>query len=79
MGRVGDSGVGACLLLGGVGFWGLWLQGPGDRRSSACAWCVGLGPGPSGGRGHVQWFLWAQGFLRQPVWWWVDRAVSLPT
>ena len=23
MGRVGDSGVGACLLLGGVGFWGL--------------------------------------------------------
>ena len=34
-------------------------------------WYVGLGPGPTGGHGHVQGKVWAQGVLRQPVCWYV--------
>lgn len=29
--------------------------------------CVWAAPGPSGGQGHVQGWLWAQGFLGQPL------------
>ena len=38
-----------------------FLEG-GARAQGILAWWVELGPGPSGGQGHVQsWQLWAQG------------------
>ena len=70
------SGAVACLLVCGAGSWCLWLQGPGVPCLVPVHWCVGLGPGPSDGQGHVQGWLLSQGILRQPVCWWV---VTLPS
>ena len=34
-------------------------------------WRVELGPGPCGDQGGVHGWLWTQGVLRQPFYWWV--------
>ena len=41
LGGAGDSGAGACPLVGGVGNQGLWLEGPGGPGYSACALVCG--------------------------------------
>lgn len=64
MGEPRDPRVGACPL---------WVDhGP---RVSGCKasdlvsvhQCIRAAPGASGGQGHVQGWLWAQGFLGQPL------------
>lgn len=54
--------------------WVLWLQGPGGGGLVPGYWCVGPCPGPSGGQDCIWGWLWAQGILRQPAWWWVGLA-----
>ena len=66
-------GADACPPVGRAGLQGLWLQGPRGPESSACIPVCGSGPGPSGWHGCVCGKLWAQGVLRQSLFW---RAVS---
>ena len=61
---IGDSGSGACPLVGGARSQGLCMQGPGCPRSSACPvvcrawslalWWAGLCPGEGVGSGGLK-------------------------
>lgn len=70
----GDLGAGACLLVGGAWFWGLWLESPGVLGSDA--WALVCGAVFSGGQGCFQRWLWTHGVLTQPACWWVGLSVS---
>ena len=65
--KPGDSGAGVCPLLGGTGFWGLWLQGPGGPGSSACTLMCG----------SWSWALWWTGVAMGSGCWGVLDCVCL--
>ena len=55
------------------------MQGPGGPESRACIPVCGSGPGPSGWHGCVCGKLWAQGVLRQSLFWRLVCSTCSPT
>lgn len=77
-GGAGDSGAIACPLWGGLGSGVPGYRTLGVPDLAPAHWCVELGPGPSGGQGHVQEMTMCSGSLKAAYlmsWW----GASLPS